>query len=96
MSLQESEVRKVAGLANLILSDEEVASFGEDLNAIVTYIEQLQEVDVSGVLPVVGVSGIETCSRTDEPQPALPREQILAMAPQANEQAFLVPKAVNR
>lgn len=96
MALQESELRKVAQLAQLQLSEDELMAFGDDLNAIVHLVEQLNEVDVAGVEPVAQVSGLQRITRPDQAAAVLSTEEIFAGAPRHNDRAFLVPKAVKR
>jgi aspartyl-tRNA(Asn)/glutamyl-tRNA(Gln) amidotransferase subunit C len=96
MSLSPDDVRHVAKLARLALSDDEITTMADELNAIVGYVEQLSEVDTAGVEPIANVAGLENITRPDEPQRMLSATEVLGNAPQANEVAFLVPKAVER
>ena len=96
MSLSESEVRNVAKLARISLGDDEVAPLTSELNAIVSYVEQLAEVDTSGVEPIANVAELVNVTRADEPGPLLPVDAVLANAARANDRAILVPKAVER
>ncbi|MHC5067843.1 MAG: Asp-tRNA(Asn)/Glu-tRNA(Gln) amidotransferase subunit GatC [Planctomycetota bacterium] len=96
MALSEADVRKIAHLSRLALSDDEIHRATAELDAIVGYVEQLREVNTDGVEPVANVAGLVNVTRVDEPGAMLPPKQVLANAPQANEIAFLVPKAVER
>ncbi|MDA3963808.1 MAG: Asp-tRNA(Asn)/Glu-tRNA(Gln) amidotransferase subunit GatC [Planctomycetota bacterium] len=96
MALNEQTVRHVAHLARLDLSDDEVHAMTRELDAIVGYVEQLQEVDTTGVEAVANVAGLVNITRSDEPIEMLSHEQVLRNAPKANGEAFLVPKAVER
>jgi aspartyl-tRNA(Asn)/glutamyl-tRNA(Gln) amidotransferase subunit C len=96
MSIGPEQVRHVATLARIALQPEELEHLTKDLQDIVGYVEQLSEVDTTGVEPIANVAGLEHVVRADEPGPMLPRERLLCQAPQANEQTFLVPKAVER
>lgn len=96
MSLSHDDVRHVAKLARLALSDDEIGTMADELNAIVGYVEQLSEVDTEGVEPIANVAGLENITRPDEPSDMLSAKEVLGNAPQANEVAFLVPKAVER
>jgi aspartyl-tRNA(Asn)/glutamyl-tRNA(Gln) amidotransferase subunit C len=94
VAIDRAQVRHVARLARLALSAEEEERFAAQLQHVLGYIERLQQVDVSGVeaLSFAGDAEGELPLRNDEPKPCLPREQVLAQAPQADEQAFLVPR----
>ena len=65
-SLSHDDVRHIAKLARLNLSDEEVAKFSTDLTSILQYIEKLQEVDTEGVEPTEQVTGMTNSFREDE------------------------------
>jgi len=87
----------VARLARLSLSPEEEERFAAQLGHVLEYIERLEQVDVSGVEPLsfAGEAGLPL--RADAPRPAeqqLPREKVLAQAPQHDAQAFLVPRII--
>jgi len=85
MHLNPDEVRHVAELAKLSLSDEEVALFGRQLSAILDYADQLRQVDTSHVPPTPYVLPLENVLREDVARPSLPNEAALSNAPaQAN------------
>jgi aspartyl-tRNA(Asn)/glutamyl-tRNA(Gln) amidotransferase subunit C len=91
MSLSVAEVAKVALLARLRVAPHELETFTGQINSIVAYVAQLQELDTTGVEPLA--HGIEVCNvfRDDVRGPALEREKALSNAPQRNQAAFLVP-----
>jgi aspartyl-tRNA(Asn)/glutamyl-tRNA(Gln) amidotransferase subunit C len=91
MGLTADDVAKVALLARLRLSSEELAVFTGQLNQIVEYVAQLQELDVSGVEPLAHGVEIHNVFRDDVVKPSLDREAALANAPKRNDQSFLVP-----
>jgi len=64
--LSKEQVEHIAALARIGLSDEEKGKFQEDLGAILDYIEKLEKVDVSGVIPTAHVTGLENETRPDE------------------------------
>jgi aspartyl-tRNA(Asn)/glutamyl-tRNA(Gln) amidotransferase subunit C len=64
--LTRDDVLKLAGLARLDLSDEEVKEFTSELSQILQYVEQLQGVDVSGLEPTNQITGLENVTRPDE------------------------------
>ena len=96
MAIDRAQVRHVARLARLALSAEEEERFAAQLQNVLGYIERLQQVDVAGVEPLsfAGDARAELPLRDDEPKPCLPREKVLAQAPQKDERAFLVPRII--
>ena len=99
MKITESEVRYVAGLANLYLTDAEVKRFEADLNEILTHMDKLNEVDTSGVEPMAQVlyPGSQGANlRSDIPAPPLGNREALANAPRAGAGYFQVPKVIER
>ncbi len=64
--LSREDVLKLARLARLHLSDEEVEQFGDEIGAILQYVEQLNEIDLSGLEPTNQVTGLTNVMRTDE------------------------------
>lgn len=96
MPISEQQVRHIANLARIDLDDAEVAGFARQLDAIVGYVEQLREADTTGVEPIANVAGLTNVLRADEPGALLPTTAALAIAPQASDSAYLVPKVVER
>ena len=96
MPIDRAQVRHVARLARLQLSAEDEERFAAQLAHVLEYIERLSTVDVSGVEPLAfaGDSAAELPLREDEPRPGLPRENVLAQAPQQDGQFFLVPRII--
>lgn len=90
MAISEAEVRHVARLARLALSDEEIAVMQAQLSAILDYIAILQEVDVSNVPPTAQVTGLTTVWRPDVVGEMLTQEQALANAPDQQDGMFRV------
>lgn len=93
MALTQAEVEHVARLARLKLTPEELERMRAQLSAILDYMEMLQEVDVTGVPPTAQVTGLASVMRPDEVEPSLPREEVLANAPDHRKGMFRV-KAV--
>lgn len=99
MKITEQEVRYVAGLANLRLADSEVHQLRSELDGILTHIDKLSELDVSGVEPMAQVlyEAEETATlREDVEQPVLGTEAALRNAPQSGAGYFKVPKVIER
>lgn len=93
MRLTREEVRHIALLARVGLSEEEIEKLREQLSNILENFEILQEVDTSDVPPTAQVTGLENVMRDDESAPSFPREEILANAP-LQEDGFFRIKAV--
>lgn len=87
------EVRHVAELAKLSLTEEEVHAYAEQLSAILAYAEQVQEVDTSSVPPTPYVLPLVNVMAEDMPRPSLDNAEALANAPDQTEGYFRV-KAV--
>jgi aspartyl-tRNA(Asn)/glutamyl-tRNA(Gln) amidotransferase subunit C len=87
-------VLHVAKLASLSLSDPEVDRFASELGRIVTYIEQLAELDTHDVPPTATVGVDRAPQRPDEVAPCLARDAVLAQAPEVDGEGFAVPAFV--
>lgn len=94
MSLSEDEVRHVGMLARLALTDDEVAELGPQLSRILDYAEAVGEVAAADVAPLTHPFPLQNVMREDEPRPSLPREVVLAEAPEVREDRFAVPRIV--
>jgi aspartyl-tRNA(Asn)/glutamyl-tRNA(Gln) amidotransferase subunit C len=94
MPLTQEEVLHVADLARLSLRPEEVEMFTRQLNDILGYVEQLQELDTAGVEPMSHVVPVHNVFREDEVQPGLERDQALENAPAREGGAFVVPRVI--
>ena len=99
MRITENEVRYVAGLANLALSDAEVEKLQADLNGILEHMDKLKEIDTTGVEPMAQVlfdAGETATLREDIPVPPLGNAAALANAPQPGAGYFKVPRVIER
>jgi aspartyl-tRNA(Asn)/glutamyl-tRNA(Gln) amidotransferase subunit C len=99
MKLTEKEVRYVAGLANLKLSDAEVIKMAANLDEILAHMDRLGEIDTTGVEPMAQVlyrSGDTDSVREDTPRPTLGSEAALANAPLSGPGYFKVPLVIER
>ena len=91
MQLTRDEVAKVAWLARLALTDEELDRFAGQLSGILAHVDRLGELDVEHIEPTAMASeGDENVVRPDVPRPAWPQEQILANAADSEAGAFRV------
>jgi aspartyl-tRNA(Asn)/glutamyl-tRNA(Gln) amidotransferase subunit C len=99
VKITEKEVRYVADLANLKLTEAEVARFQADLDGILQHMEQLNEIDTSGVEPMAQVlfeADPAATLREDVVVPPLDNRAALANAPQPGGGYFKVPKVIER
>lgn len=99
MKITEEQVRYVADLANLALTESEVAHMARDLDEILTHIDRLNEIDTAGIEPMAQVLyGDEPGAtlRTDEPRPVLGTEKALANAPLSGAGCFKVPRVIEK
>lgn len=94
MILSREEVEHVAMLARLELTEEEKEAYTRQLNAILDFMQQLNELDTSGVEPMAHVLPLVNVMREDEVRPSLDREAVLAGAPDSDRGQFRVPKIV--
>jgi aspartyl-tRNA(Asn)/glutamyl-tRNA(Gln) amidotransferase subunit C len=94
MSLDAATVRRIASLARIHVEDAEVATLQTELNAILGWIEQLNEVDVEGVEPLTGAAQMALKMREDVVTDGGYVEKVLANAPERVGNFYAVPKVV--
>lgn len=94
MKISEEEVKHIAKLAKLSLSQEEVEKLAVDLGQIAEFVDELAKVDISGVEPTAHVVDKKNVFRKDEKKESFPREQILKNAPSKEAGCISVPKVV--
>lgn len=94
MAIDTETVKKVAFLSRLKIEDDKIASTEDEFNKILGWIEQLSEVDTSGVEPLVSVNDCCLQMRQDVVNDGNQAEQILANAPMKEYGYFAVPKVV--
>ena len=94
MSVDLQTVKRVAHLARIAVSQEDAERMTGELNAILGFVEQLNEVDVSGVEPMTSVTPMEMKKRQDLVTDGNKPADIVANAPATEEDFFLVPKVV--
>ena len=95
MKITREDILHLATLSNFSLDESEITSLGQDLDNIIKYISQLDELDTEGVDPTYQVFEMENVWRPDEilPQDA-DREQLLALAPDSQQDQIKVPKVL--
>ncbi|MFN0084797.1 MAG: Asp-tRNA(Asn)/Glu-tRNA(Gln) amidotransferase subunit GatC [Blastocatellia bacterium] len=98
MPITQSEVEKIADLANLELTAEEKQSLSVQLAAIVEYIDQLNELETSGVKPwqqrSAGEAAASAATREDRVEPSLGQQAAVGQSPDHDEGHFLVPRVI--
>jgi aspartyl-tRNA(Asn)/glutamyl-tRNA(Gln) amidotransferase subunit C len=88
------DVRHVARLARLALSDEELVRMRAEMSAILDYMDKLRSLDTAGVEPTSHAVPLRNVMREDEPIPSQPREDMLANAPDRDGDTFRVPRII--
>ena len=94
MSVTNDQVRHIARLARIAMSDDEIARLAPELNNILGWVEQLGEVNTDGVEPLTAVIDQKLRLRDDIVTEGDIRDQVLANAPQAEHGFFAVPKVI--
>jgi aspartyl-tRNA(Asn)/glutamyl-tRNA(Gln) amidotransferase subunit C len=94
MSVDKDTVKRVARLARIAVSDAEAEKLKVDLNTILGFVEQLNEVDVTGVEPMTAVVAMNAKMRDDVVTDGEIAGKVLANAPGGADQFFVVPKVV--
>lgn len=87
-------LERVAELARLELSAEECAELAPQIDRILTYVDQLREIDVTGVERTRNLREDEDVRRADEPQPSLPRQRTFEGAPEIVDEQFALPRVI--
>ena len=91
MSLTSEEVQHIARLARLELTPEQQELYREQLSAILDYIAKLRTLDTTDVPPTAGGGLTQMTLRADESRPSLPTDQLLANAPEIEDDQFKIP-----
>jgi aspartyl-tRNA(Asn)/glutamyl-tRNA(Gln) amidotransferase subunit C len=94
MSVDAETVRRIAHLARIAVAEDEVGNLQGELNAILAFVEQLREVDVTGVEPMTSVTPMRMKMRADVVTDGGKPEAILRNAPASEDNFFLVPKVI--
>ena len=92
--LTPDQVRHVAKLSRLALSDEKLSKLTGQLESILHYIDKLAEVETSGVEPMAHALPVHNVFRLDTAAPGLPLEEVLKNAPETDGPFFKVPKVI--
>jgi aspartyl-tRNA(Asn)/glutamyl-tRNA(Gln) amidotransferase subunit C len=94
MSVDAETVRRVAHLARISLSEDEVAALQGELNGILAFVEQLREVNVDGVEPMTSVTPMAMKMRGDQVTDGAVADAVMQNAPAREDRFFVVPKVV--
>ncbi|MGV8073297.1 MAG: Asp-tRNA(Asn)/Glu-tRNA(Gln) amidotransferase subunit GatC [Syntrophobacteraceae bacterium] len=92
--ISRDEVRHVANLARLELSEQEEMRMTEQMNQILTYMDKLNELDTTNIPATTHAIQLQNVFRADEARPSLDRKNVLANAPDSDGKSFLVPKVI--
>ena len=93
-NISTSDIQHLASLSSLALADDEVDGLRQYLENIIGYIEQLGELDTSGVEPTYQVTGLENVWREDEVQSGISRDELLELAPEKQNNQVKVPQVL--
>lgn len=94
MSVDEKMVRRIAALARIGVSDDEVPALARELSAILGFVEQLSELDTQGVKPLTSAVDTKIRGREDVVSDGGYAQDVLANAPEKDDEYFAVPKVV--
>ena len=94
MSVDAATVRRIAQLARIAVRDDEIQHLEGELNAMLDFVEQLSEVDISGVEPMTSVTPMEMKKRADVVNDGNIADDIVKNAPATEGHFFLVPKVI--
>ncbi len=94
MKISIDEVRHVAHLARLSLSEDQLEAMMQNMNSILDYMDLLNEVDTTDIEPASHIMDISNIFRDDEVRPSLPPEVSLNNAPEKNRNSFVVPRVI--
>jgi aspartyl-tRNA(Asn)/glutamyl-tRNA(Gln) amidotransferase subunit C len=94
MAVDAATVKKIGRLARIRIEEDDVAAYQGELNAILGFVEQLAEVDVTGVIPMTSVTPMVLRRRDDKVTDGGYADRIVANAPLSEDNFFMVPKVV--
>lgn len=96
MPVSKDDIYRIARLARLELTPQELECLSKDLAQIIAYIDKIQKVDTNGAVPQAPFAKAVSVFREDEIKPSLPKEKALGNAPDNDEDYFRVPKVIGR
>jgi len=95
-SITSDQIKKLAALSKLSIPDDEMDKYSQQLSDILDYISQLENVDTTGVEPLLNVLDQINESKQDEPQPSVTQKMALKNAPKKSGEFFQVPKVIKK
>jgi aspartyl-tRNA(Asn)/glutamyl-tRNA(Gln) amidotransferase subunit C len=96
MELNKDTTKKIAQLAKLSFSEEELETIQHDLSQMIGFVEKLNEIDTSGVQPLTHIGNVENRLREDEVKGSIVAEDAFKNAPSSIDQFFTVPKVIKK
>lgn len=94
-TITRDDILKLATLGSLSLGDDEISALQIEIGNIISYVEQLDELDTSGIAPAYQVTGLENITRSDEVQTSsVSREDMLALTLESKDSQIKVPKVL--
>ena len=94
MAIDKATVLRIAKLARIDITDDNISDLAEELNEIMAWVEQLSEVDTEGIVPMTSVVEVTLPQRSDKSEVTPSRDDLLANAPRSENGYFRVPKVV--
>lgn len=94
MKITQEEVEHVAHLARLHLSEKELQQMTAQLDTILSYVDKLEELDTTGVVPTTHAFSITNAFRDDIVRPSLTQKEALSEGPSTNHESFIVPRVI--
>ncbi len=94
MSLSPEEINRVAMQARIDLDEDEKIAFAQQLTEVLNYAERLNELDTTGVEPLIHILPVFNIMRRDEALPSSSREEILSNAPAVEDGQYIVPRII--
>ena len=94
MAVDSETVRRVAHLARMAVTEDEIEGLRRELNAMLAFVEQLADIDVIGVEPMTSVTPMALKMRNDEVNDGNIADAVIANAPEREDHFFVVPKVV--
>ena len=95
-SITSDEIKKLAALSKLSISDDEIDTYSQQLSNILDYVSQLENVDTQNVEPLLNVLDQVNDSKPDEPQPSITQKLALKNAPKTSGAFFQVPEVIKK
>lgn len=96
MAVSKKDVEHIAKLAKLKFTEEESGKLQKEMNTVLEYIDQLNELDLSNVEPLENINDIENVFREDVSEKCLTKEEALKNAPDKTDNFFKVPKVIDK